>query len=126
MEKKCGLIVNSEMRIYPNFRFVSDLSVHEDILNDDYGNYCNDTFNKSLRAVIEIKYANFRDPNYDFDKGLVQKDVVKLGGLPNVVCKYLILLDEALCVSESNIEILRDISSEYGVVILSNNKKFYD
>jgi hypothetical protein len=115
------LSVHSQMRIYRNGsrKGIADLTIHR--TEPDSAWMTDDDVQRSLIAVIEVKYANFGNPNYDFKRGCVEKDLKNLASLGKGISRYLLILDEAGHISEG-IEETTALAKREGIAILSNNE----
>jgi len=101
-----------------------DLSVHE--INRADGVWISGSPNPvltTLRAVIEIKYINYKYPNELFSNGHIEKDILKLKDLSLNVAKFALLLDEGGGISEKYIAATRELAKKVDVKILSNHKE---
>ena len=78
----------------------------------------------TLRAAIEIKYANFRKPDYEFKNGRIPDDLKRLASLPSGVLKFLLIIDEGSRVSTENMENTKRFANDARITILSNNPAF--
>ncbi len=115
---KSSLTVHSELRVYDNRHLYADLSVH-DISGQQFWND-RDDYMKSCKAVIEIKYKNFKQPHFNLQN--IQSDIKKLSLLPAKIEKVLIVLDEANGINNKKANLITNMAIGTGVVLLSNNK----
>ena len=112
--------VNSEMGVYPNSRDKADLTIHR--ISSDMLYLERDIYVNNLECVIEIKYANARQPDFDFGKGAIEKDILKLNSFGNNVKKVFAFIDEADNTSEENLDWLMKQCREKEILLFSNNK----
>lgn len=98
-------------RVYPGMW--ADLSVHE--VSDSA------SMDETVKAVIEIRYAKHRNPNWLFEKGKIQEDLEKLSALQEGVARVMMLLDESLAIEKRYIQQTVDYARENNITILSNN-----
>jgi len=113
------LSLHSEMPIYGKSARSgsSDLSLHE-ITAPPLWVHEGD-MQRSLVAVLEIKYINYKAPKFWFDNGGIIADIEKLETLPDHIMKYLLLLDEASSVNADSANRIRERANN--ICILSNN-----
>jgi hypothetical protein len=120
--------VHAEMLVYPDSRSFADLTVHEvrasKLWKDEKGP---DSVMGSLKGVIEVKYANFQDPDWYFDdlkKNSVFKDLERLATLGPGIARVMLIFDEGSKVSGKNVERVKNLSRANDILILSNNPGF--
>ncbi len=117
------LVVHSELRLYKKFpHHRADLSVHTVSENNLWLHH--ETILTSLQAVIEIKYENFKHPDYSLKKGHMEADMKQLASLGPGLEKYLLILDEANRMDAKSVREIQNLSKKYHIVLLSNNKMF--
>jgi hypothetical protein len=115
--------VHSQLRIYQALpKAIADLSIHK-LVNHSLWT-TNDALFNSLIAVIEVKYANFVNPDFDFDCGNVAKDILNLSSLKSGIGRYLLIMDEGCKISPKLVKNTRDEAIKYQIEILSNNLGF--
>lgn len=102
-------------RVYPGMW--ADLSVHEVSPADA----APASMGETVKAVIEIRYAKHRNPNWLFEKGKIQEDLEKLAGLQEGVDRVMMLLDESLAIEKRYIQQTITYARENNITILSNN-----
>ena len=75
-EVEPALTVHSELNVYPkNRRMRADLSVH-DVSSEKLWLWNDpDPVTKTVKAIIEIKYSNYREPNWYFENGYIKSDL---------------------------------------------------
>ena len=119
------LTVHAEMKVYEKFathsrrsRPKADLSIHDSSSAAPWKR--TETITDTLRAVIEIKYANYKKPDYEFGNGRIKEDFDRLGGL-KTDDRYLMLIDECNRISRKNVERSREWARQSRVTVLSNN-----
>ena len=123
MEAGAPLTVHAEAPVYgPGRHGRADLSVHRVAPGEWLGH--NDDLRAGLVAVVEVKYANVKVPDYDFRRGAVEADLVKLASLPVGVERWLMVVDEGRRVSLGAAEATVGRALELGVGVLSNNPRF--
>lgn len=115
--------VHSELKIYGDPKQRVDLSVHIDTPDSYYR--IKEEKKNTLRALIEIKYANFKRPDYDFLSRAIHKDIDKLSPFPDSVKKYFMLIDEADRIPEDNIRDLHNYIKDKSITILTNNSFYH-
>lgn len=122
--------VHSELSLFKNKGWRADLSVHE--LGGPWSR--SQKLIDSCRAVIEIKYANYWNPDYAWDgKGnTVVNDLIKLNSIESApstpkeeVLKVLLVIDEGHRISENLIGKLREQAGKDGIIILSNRSDIF-
>jgi len=118
-----NLFVHAELPIYGTESDRCDLTIHAAPPNgiiDDVK-----VRRSTLISAIEIKYANYRDPNIQFSDNEVSRDITRMGKhVPRHLLKFLLIVDEANSVSDKHIARTLQEAMEAGVEILSNNPKF--
>jgi len=113
------LTVHAELPVYPNTRqSTADLSVHN--IGTGALWLTDEPLTTTLRAVIEIKYANYRDPDILFTTGEIGNDLDKLSQLPPGVLRFLVIIDEGLRIASDRAATTVHTAREYGVTVLSN------
>ena len=118
-----SLSIHSQLSIYkehPNAR--ADLSVHK-VENNSLWTTNNSLFD-SLLAVIEVKYANFVNPDFDFVRGNIAKDILNLSSLKSGIGRFLLIIDEGCKISPQLINYTHHEAIKYQIEILSNNPGF--
>ena len=118
------LSVHSEVKVYSKNSLSADLSIHKVDVEGLY--FTSERLRESAVAVIEIKFATFREP-YAILPGAIA-DIRKLSELVSGG-RFLLLLDESLRLDRplrakqcQQLQQLRDLANEHGVRILSNNR----
>jgi hypothetical protein len=76
----------------------------------------------TLCAAIEIKYVNFRKPEYEFKNRRIPDDPKRLASLPSRILKFLLLIDQGSGISPENVELAKRFAAESRITILSNNQ----
>lgn len=115
-----SLTVHAEMPIFPH-RARADLTIHR-VSCDELWTSRPQIFG-SLDSVIEIKYANIRQPLFDFNQGGIEKDFKLLKSLPPSVKRYFLLIDEAEAIdpAQDMIQIFLADAKLNRITIMSNN-----
>jgi hypothetical protein len=116
-----NLCVHSQLSIYPESRKRTDLSIHD--IEQAVPWHINASIIDSLRAAIEVKYANCIKPDFDFIMGGVKKDLKNLSTLKLHIDKYLLIIFEAKTneISQRYIEETLKEAQDNKINILSNN-----
>ncbi len=118
--------VHAELSAYrDNPRNFADLSVHAVGTGTLRTESQPDPAFETLRAVIEIEYANYRDCDNQFENGAIRKDMDKLTTLPRGVLRTLLILDESLSINPENVRAVIDYARANDIIILSNNNMLY-
>jgi hypothetical protein len=112
---------DAEVPLYPQSRETADLSIHR-VRAEGLWVSQSDIVD-SVIAVIEVKYANWRNADYDFTKrkSTIQDDLRKLGTLGPHCQEYLLLVDECRAMSPTSVDEVRRLSGQHGVTLLSNH-----
>jgi hypothetical protein len=119
--------VHAELNAYPTDRkWWADLSVHDVSSGGLWLTEDPDPVLETTRAIVEIKYSNFRDPDWPFNKGYIQSDLKKLATLPAEIDRFFLILDETNSISDQNINELLTDAKLKGANILSNNQKLFN
>lgn len=116
------LVVHAEMPIYPH-RGRADLTIHSLTHNKFWTS--RQIIDESLDSVIEIKFANVRQPLYDFEHGGIDKDLNLLKSLRPGIKRYHLLIDEAEAIDPVQ-GAVREFLTEAKlnkIKVLSNNTK---
>lgn len=120
IERGLPYSLNAEMSIYESKVDRTDLSIHKiepGTLYTERGKYI-----ENLVCAIEIKYANAKNPNFDFLNGSVWNDILKLSTLGDKVVKVFVFIDEADGTFEGNLSRLIEICQKHGVILFTTNK----
>ncbi len=112
--------MHSELRVYDNDNLFADLSVHNTSEQQLWS--FRDDYRSSCKAVIEIKYENFKQPHFEFNRGNIESDIKKLSLLKEDIEKFFIIMDEANQISAKVANSIVNMAKGTGVVLLSNNK----
>jgi hypothetical protein len=116
-------IYKTQARIKPR----PDLSVHQVDKKD--GLWLSgdpDPVVVTLKAVIEIKYANFIGGNKPFIDGKIEQDITNMSDLLGEdIIKFMLIFDEGGEIHPEHIDSTRQLASQKGVFILSNNKDLH-
>lgn len=116
--------VHAELNPYKNHpQYWADLSIHDIADGNLWTAQKPNPIVETVRAVIEIKYVNYRDPDHLFDKGKIRQDLEKLAVLQPGVDRIFLVLDESLAISEEHIEDTRTFARDNEITVLSNNQK---
>lgn len=118
------LTVHAELNPYEGHsNWWADLSVHDVSDGPLWTKEKPNPIVETVKAVVEIKYSNYREPNWLFTKGFVMRDLEKLACLQAGVARLLILMDESGDIEGSHIENTLSFSRDKGISILSNNNE---
>jgi hypothetical protein len=85
--------VNAEMKIYGDAKQMADLSIHRVFSETLYLE--NKSCKENLECVIEVKYANAKNPKFDFKNNKIFDDLWKLSSLDQTIEKVFVFIDEA-------------------------------
>jgi hypothetical protein len=107
-----------------------DLSVHD--ISDGKLWTNNDINIGSTRAIFEIKFAPFKDPNcVCTSTSSILTDIEKLKLIEQEICKkellkFMVIIDEGNNIMEKWIRTIAQKAKENNIIILSNNPCFID
>jgi hypothetical protein len=120
-------VVHAEMPIYTSSAHKKcDLTVHQALP----GTFIDSVkvWTETLVCAIEVKYANYAKPDFDFQAGGgIDKDLKNLGEdlkADKGVLKIIVIIDEANGISPEKIEETMRKAKQQKIILLSNNRGF--
>ena len=117
-----NLTVHAELNVYrKNKRWWADLSVHDVSSGELWTGNNPNPITETVKGVIEIKYANYKYPDFHFDRGFIQGDLDKLASLSENIDKFMLIIDEGNRINNKHIEELLEICDQNKITVLSNN-----
>lgn len=122
-----NLTVHAELRPYRfDPSWCADLSIHDISSGSLWTTSTPDPAVETTKAVIEIKFSNYRDPGYLFGNNCndsIPRDLDKLARLQDGPARILLVLDEGRSIDMRHIDSALDFARRNGISILSNNDK---